>query len=216
MKKKTSAFKRRNTHFFPFDLCCYLHNILKDLFLGDPFQTKRFSRCSRAVELLHFTFFSILVPLKRTGCHNRTFQVTSYFLDCNNLVKSFWKEKYLKIYGKYFKNPKQFKNTQYFSIYYFFPTCLTNTFFITTIGESAGKELLVVTGHCQGPSSAFQHNAFSTSSESVCSIALRHSELPSARCRIQLLVVLHAACLLPPFSSTILLPFNQATKNNKV
>lgn len=105
---------------------------------------------------------------------------------------------------------------QYFSICYFFPTCLTKTFFITTIGESAGKELLVVIGHCQGPSSVFQHNAFSTSSESVCSIALRPSELPSARCRIQLLVVSHAACLLPPFSSTILLPFNQTTENNKV
>lgn len=105
---------------------------------------------------------------------------------------------------------------QYFSGDYFFPTCLTNTFFITTIGESAGKELPVATGHCQGPSSTFQHDAFSTSSESVCSIALRHSELPSARCRIQLLVVSCAPCLLPTFSSTILLSFNQDTNNNKV
>lgn len=114
------------------------------------------------------------------------------------------------------KTKQQFKNMQYFSIYYLVPTCLTNTFFITTIGESAGKELLVVTGHCQVPSSVFQHNAFSTSSESVCSIALGHSELPSARCRIQLLVVSYAASLLTPFISNILLPFNHATKNNKV
>lgn len=105
---------------------------------------------------------------------------------------------------------------QYFSIYYFFHTCLTNTFFITTIGESAGNELLVVIGHCQGPSSVFQHNALRTSSESVCSIALGHSELPSVRCRIQLLVVSRAACLQPPFSSTILVPLNQATKKEKI
>lgn len=107
------------------------------------------------------------------------------------LCKIFLKGKILQT-----NKQKQLKNMKHFSIYYFFPTCLTNTFFITTIGESAGKELLVVIGHCQGPSSAFQHNAFSTSSESVCSIALRHSELPSARRRVQLLAVSHAACLL--------------------
>lgn len=107
------------------------------------------------------------------------------------------------------------KNMQYFSRYYFFPTCLTNTFFITTIGDSAGKELLVVLGHCQGPSSAFQHSAFSTSSESVCSIALGHSELPSARCRIQLLVVPYATCLLLPYSSNILPPSTKSQRTLK-
>lgn len=179
-----------------FSLWCYLHNIHEDLFFADSFETE--SKCSRA---FIFHIFLLLVisaaPQKNRLSLTKLFRLLFVFQAVMTSYKFFFERKTVKN-----------KNVQYFPIYYFFLTCLTRTFFITTIGESAGKELLVVTGHGQGPSSAFQHNAFSTSSESVCSIALRHSELPSARGGIQLSVVSYLAHLLPPFCSTILLPFN--------
>lgn len=207
MKKQNISFQKEKYSLFSLDFWCYLHNIPEDLFFGDLPETKRFNRCSRASPFHIFEILGILAVPQKNRPIQQNFSAYQSLSGPQQLCKIFFK-------GKIFLN--KFKNMQYSSIHYFFPTCLTNTFFITTIGESAGKELLVVTGRGQGPSSVFQHNAFSTSSESVCSITLRHSELPSARCRVQLLVVSHAVCLLPPFSSTILLPFNPATKNNKV
>lgn len=202
--KRQQQLSKAN-HLFLFNLWCYLHNILEDVFWGDSFETKRFSRWS-SFPISHSILVIPAASQKNRESH-QNFLNYQLLLDCNNFAKSFLK-------GKTFY--KKIKNMRYFKRYHFFPTCLTNTFFITTIGDSAGKELLVVLGHCQGPSSAFQHSAFSTSSESVCSIALGHSELPSARCRIQLLVVSRAIRLLLPSSSTILPPFNEVTKNNKV
>lgn len=59
-------------------------------------------------------------------------------------------------------------------------TCLTSTFFMTTIGDSAGKALPAVLEFCLGLSSRLQPKALSMSSDSICSAELRHSELPSA------------------------------------
>lgn len=179
-KKEIISF-RMEKYLFWFDLWCHLSNIIKTYFLQIPWDKK----------MQHSFCISSFPPLSGFSClskegvvTNKTLQITAYFLDCNNFIQSFLKRKYKK-------------KLQCFPIYYFFLTCFTRTFFITTIGESAGKEPLVVTGQGQGPSSAFQHNVFRTSSESVCSIALRHSELPSAKCRIQLLVV---SCSMPAVS----------------
>lgn len=56
---------------------------------------------------------------------------------------------------------------------------MTSTFFMTTIGDSAGKALPVVLEFCLGLSSRLQPKALSMSSDSICSAELRHSELPS-------------------------------------
>ena len=59
-------------------------------------------------------------------------------------------------------------------------TCLTNTFFMTTMGDSVGKAPLVGLELGLGLSSRLQPKALSMSSDSICSAELRHSELPSA------------------------------------
>lgn len=59
-------------------------------------------------------------------------------------------------------------------------TCLTSTFFITTMGDSVGKAPFAGLELGLGLSSRLQPKALSMSSDSICSAELRHSELPSA------------------------------------
>lgn len=58
-------------------------------------------------------------------------------------------------------------------------TCLTSTFFMTTMGASVGKAPLAGLALGLGLSSRLQPKALSMSSDSICSAELRHSELPS-------------------------------------
>ena len=59
-------------------------------------------------------------------------------------------------------------------------TCLTSTFFMTTMGDRVGKAPLAGLELGLGLSSRLQPKALSMSSDSICSAELRHSELPSA------------------------------------